>query len=59
MSVWEDFQRDVTRWIADGKVKWQETVVHGLERTPSAFLDLFAGKNIGKMVIDLRDGETP
>ena len=59
MSVWEDFQRDVSRWIADGKVKWQETVVHGLERTPSAFLDLFAGKNIGKMVIDLRDGETP
>ncbi|GFE76100.1 NADP-dependent oxidoreductase [Novosphingobium sp. TCA1] len=54
MSVWEDFQRDVARWILDGEVKWQETVLHGLENTPAAFLDLFAGKNSGKMVIDLR-----
>jgi NADPH-dependent curcumin reductase CurA len=55
MSVWEDFQRAVTRWILEGEVKWQDTVLHGLENTPAAFLDLFAGKNSGKMVIDLRD----
>ncbi len=55
MSVWEDFQRDVARWILDGEIKWQETVLHGLESTPAAFLDLFAGKNSGKMVVDLRD----
>jgi NADPH-dependent curcumin reductase CurA len=59
MSVWEDFQRDVTQWIVDGKVKWQETVVRGLESTPSAFLDLFSGKNTGKMIVDLREpGDT-
>ena len=59
MSVWEDFQRDVTQWIVDGKVKWQETVVRGLESTPSAFVDLFSGKNTGKMIVDLREpGDT-
>lgn len=53
LDMWDDFQRDVGQWISDGRVKWQETIVEGLENTPEAFLDLFAGRNSGKMLVKL------
>lgn len=53
LDIWQDFQRDVGQWISEGKVKWQDTVVNGLENMPAAFLDLFAGKNTGKMLVEL------
>jgi len=48
-----DFFRDMGGWIASGQVKSRETVRDGLEATPEAFLDLFRGANIGKMLVRL------
>ncbi|MBA3511990.1 NADP-dependent oxidoreductase [Sphingomonas sp.] len=48
-----DFYRDMGGWIASGQVKSRETVVEGLERMPEAFLGLFEGANIGKMLVKL------
>jgi NADPH-dependent curcumin reductase CurA len=45
------FRRDMARWIAEGRVKWKETVVEGLENAPAAFLGLFSGENLGKMLV--------
>lgn len=56
LDLWNDFQRDVTQWISEGEVKWQETIVQGFENTPAAFLGLFEGKNTGKMLVKLSDG---
>ena len=47
------FYADMGRWIAEGKMKWQETVVEGIENAPAAFIGLFEGKNVGKMVVKL------
>jgi NADPH-dependent curcumin reductase CurA len=47
------FYADMAAWIADGKIKWQETIVDGLENAPKAFLGLFAGENTGKMLVRL------
>jgi NADPH-dependent curcumin reductase CurA len=45
------FYADMAKWIADGKIKWKETTVEGLENAPRAFIGLFKGDNFGKMIV--------
>jgi len=54
MDMQEPFIRDMSSWIAQGKVKWRETVEDGIENAPTAFLKLFKGENLGKMLVKLR-----
>jgi NADPH-dependent curcumin reductase CurA len=46
-----DFVRDVGTWVAEGKIKYREDVVAGLENAPEAFFGLFTGANFGKLVV--------
>ena len=46
-----DAIKQLSTWIATGKLKYKETIVEGFENIPLAFLDLFEGKNTGKMVV--------
>ena len=45
------FFADMGKWIADGKIKWKETIVDGIENAPEAFIGLFKGQNFGKMIV--------
>ena len=47
--------KQLAQWLAEGKLKYFETVVEGFENAPSAFLDLFAGKNLGKQLVKVSD----
>ena len=47
------FARDMGSWIADGQVVWREAVHEGIENAPRAFLGLFSGGNMGKMIVRL------
>lgn len=40
-------------WLAEGKLTYTETIVEGFENIPQAFIDLFDGKNKGKMVVKI------
>lgn len=48
-----DFQRDMAAWIQSGQMKFEETVMEGIETAPAAFMGLFTGKNTGKMLVKL------
>jgi len=48
-----DFTRDVSNWIKEGRLKYDETILEGIERAPEAFRGLFTGSNTGKMLVKL------
>jgi NADPH-dependent curcumin reductase CurA len=41
----------LAQWLAEGKLKYAETVVEGFEQTPRAFIGLFSGENLGKQIV--------
>ncbi len=45
--------RQLAEWFSQDKLKFSETIREGFENIPQAFLDLFDGKNKGKMVVKL------
>ena len=47
------FHKEMGGLIAQGKMKWKETVVEGLQHAPSAFLGLFKGENFGKALVKI------
>lgn len=48
-----EFEKEVGGYIREGRLKSQETVVEGIDQAVGAFLGLFEGKNLGKMVVKL------
>jgi len=50
-----EFLRDMRGWMADGKIKYQETIKEGIESAPSALIGLFKGENTGKMLVQLAE----
>jgi NADPH-dependent curcumin reductase CurA len=48
-----EFYAEMAPWVADGTVKPRETVVDGLDNMLDAFLGLFKGENVGKMLVRL------
>ena len=46
-----EFLESMAAWLREGKIKYREDVVQGLENAPSAFLGLLAGRNFGKLVV--------
>lgn len=46
-----DFYRDMAAWIREGRVRYREDIVDGLEKAPDAFIGLLQGRNFGKLVI--------
>jgi NADPH-dependent curcumin reductase CurA len=52
-DLYPQFAKDMGEWIKSGKITWKETVEEGVERAPEAFIKLFSGENMGKMLVKL------
>ncbi len=46
-----EFRDTVAGWLRDGRIKYREDIVDGLENAPRAFQGLLQGRNFGKQVI--------
>jgi len=53
LDRYPEFLREAGAWVKAGRLKHQETIVEGLENAPRAFLGLFKGENLGKMLVKL------
>lgn len=52
-SQFPEYVDTASRWLADGSLHTEETVVDGLAQAPQAFIDVLRGGNIGKMLVRL------
>jgi NADPH-dependent curcumin reductase CurA len=52
-----EFLAQMGPWVHEGKVRYRETIVEGIENAPRAFLGLLGGENIGKMLVKVGPSE--
>ena len=50
-SRYGEFHAQMSAWLKEGKIKFREDIVDGLENAPQAFTGLLEGKNFGKLVV--------
>ncbi|MHA6824088.1 NADP-dependent oxidoreductase [Ralstonia pseudosolanacearum] len=53
MDVWPEALRELGGSVAQGKLKFRESVAQGLASAPEAFIGLLKGKNFGKQLVKL------
>lgn len=46
-----DFRRDVSAWVREGRIKYKEHVLDGLEQAPRGLIGLLRGENFGKTLV--------
>lgn len=45
--------KQLTIWLKEKNITYSETIVEGFDNIPQAFIDLFEGKNEGKMIVKI------
>lgn len=53
MDYWPQGLKELTGLIAEGKLKYRETIAEGLDSAPEAFMGMLKGKNFGKQLVRL------
>ncbi|MBL27159.1 MAG: NADP-dependent oxidoreductase [Rhodospirillaceae bacterium] len=52
---YEQGMKRIAGWIKDGRIKYREDVVDGLENAPKAFIGMMEGKNFGKLLVKVAE----
>jgi NADPH-dependent curcumin reductase CurA len=53
------FLREVGAGIAEGRIRYREDFVNGLENAPEAFIGMLEGRNFGKLIVRIEGGSNP
>jgi NADPH-dependent curcumin reductase CurA len=49
----KEYVARAAQWLAEGKLRYRENVVEGLENAPAAFIDMLKGNKVGKQVVQV------
>ena len=52
-SKFAEAMAQLSEWLLGGRLTYTETIVNGFDQIPQAFIDLFDGKNKGKMIVKI------
>ena len=52
---YEEFATDMHQWVSEGKIKYKEHLLQGLENAPAGLNDVLNGRNFGKMVVKVNE----
>ena len=44
-------QLELSQWLREGKIRYREDVVDGLENAPEAFMGMLKGRHFGKLLV--------
>ena len=55
VSQWDLAFREMGQWIQQGKLKYQQEIVQGLENAPTAILKLFNSEKMGKLIVQISE----
>jgi hypothetical protein len=47
--------RQLAEWLREGKLKYRETIIDGIENAPRAFIGMLKGENIGKQLVKIAE----
>ncbi len=50
-----EFEQQVSAWLKQGKIKYKEDMVEGLEAAPGLFCRLMRGENFGKAIVKVAE----
>jgi NADPH-dependent curcumin reductase CurA len=53
MDASAEYAGKVSGWLAEGKLKYRETIAEGIENAPTAFIEMLKGGNTGKQIVQL------
>src|SRR5690606_18752811 len=52
---WQEATTRLAEWVKEGRIKFRESVGHGLENAPELFRGLLKGRNFGKGLVKIAD----
>ncbi len=52
---YKDALVQLSNWIEEGKLRYKETIVNGIENVGEAFVSVMKGGNIGKQIVKVSD----
>lgn len=48
---WFEGIKQINEWLESDKIKYNETITHGFDYMPQAFIEMLQGKNFGKAIV--------